>query len=92
MPFFIGADEAGGRDRRPAGGPVMVEAARSMPGRWTAATCTCLMVALYAAEPAVVSLTVHDHVQLDRVTGTSAQRRRPCPPPWAATCPTMCPP
>jgi hypothetical protein len=32
------------------------------------------MVALYVAEPAVVSLTVHDHVQLDRVTGTSAER------------------
>jgi hypothetical protein len=45
-----------------------------MPGRWTAAAYTCLMVALYVAEPAVVSLTVHDHVQLDRVTGTSAER------------------
>ena len=32
------------------------------------------MVALYVAEPAIVSLTVHDHVQLDRVTGTSAER------------------
>ena len=32
------------------------------------------MVALYVGEPAVVSLTVHDHVQLDRVTGTSAER------------------
>jgi hypothetical protein len=32
------------------------------------------MVALYVAEPTVVSLTVHDHVQLDRLTGTSAQR------------------
>ena len=31
------------------------------------------MVALYVAEPAVVSLTVHDHVQLDQVTGTSAE-------------------
>ena len=30
--------------------------------------------ALYVAEPAVVNLTVHDHVQLDRVTGTSAER------------------
>jgi hypothetical protein len=39
-----------------------------------AAAYTCLMVALYVAEPAVVSLTVHDHVQLDRVTGTSAER------------------
>ena len=45
-----------------------------MPGRWTAAAYTCLMVALYVAEPAVVSLTVHDHVQLDRLTGTSAER------------------
>jgi hypothetical protein len=32
------------------------------------------MVALYVAAPAVVSLTVHDHVQLDRVTGASAER------------------
>ena len=32
------------------------------------------MVALYAAGPAVVYLTVSDHVQLDRVTGTSAER------------------
>ena len=45
-----------------------------MPGRWTVAGYTCLMVALYVAEPAVVNLTVHDHVQLDRVTGTSAER------------------
>ena len=45
-----------------------------MPGRWTAAAYTCLMVALYVAEPAIVSLTVHDHVQLDQVTGTSAER------------------
>ena len=29
-----------------------------MPGRWTAAAYTCLMVVLFAAEPAVVSLTV----------------------------------
>jgi hypothetical protein len=43
-----------------------------VPGRWTAAAYTCLMVALTVAEPVVVSLTVHDHVQLDRVTGTSA--------------------
>ena len=52
----------------------MVGAGRLLPGRWTAAAYTCLMVALYVAEPAVVSLTVHDHVQLDRVTGTSAER------------------
>ena len=45
-----------------------------MPGRWTAATYTCLMVALYVAEPAIVHLTVHDHVQLDRITGTSGER------------------
>jgi hypothetical protein len=44
-----------------------------MPGPWTAAAYTSLMVALYVAEPAVVSLTVHDHVRLDRVTGTSAE-------------------
>ena len=52
----------------------MVGAGRLLPGQWTAAAYTCLMVALYVAEPAVVSLTVHDHVQLDRVTGTSAER------------------
>jgi hypothetical protein len=46
---------------------------RLMPGRWTAAAYTSLMVALYVAEPAIVNLTVHDHVQLDRVTGTSAE-------------------
>jgi hypothetical protein len=46
-----------------------------MPRRWPAAAAySCLMVAMYVAEPAVVSLTVHDHVQLDRVTGTSAER------------------
>jgi len=52
-----------------------------MPGRWTAAAYTCLMVALYVAEPAVVSLTVHDHVQLDRVTGTGAERHGGLLPP-----------
>jgi hypothetical protein len=55
----------------------MVEAGRLMPGRWTAAAYTCLMVALADAEPAVVSLTVHDHVQLDRVTGTGADTGSP---------------
>jgi len=54
---------------------------RPMSGRWTAAAYTCLMVALTVAEPAVVSLTVHDHVQLDRVTGTSAERYGSLVPP-----------
>ena len=77
-----------------------------MPGRWTAAAYTCLMVALTVAEPAVVSLTVHDHVQLDRLTGTDAERygdlvppgttpvrlAAGCPPPRATACPIMCPP
>jgi hypothetical protein len=45
-----------------------------MPDRWAAAAYTCLIVVLFAAEPAVVGLTVHDHVQLDRVTGSSAER------------------
>ena len=55
---------------------------RPVPGRWTAAAgYSCLMVALYVAEPAVVSLTVHDHVQLDRVTGTSAERHGDLVPP-----------
>jgi hypothetical protein len=52
----------------------MQEAGLLVPGRWTAAAYICLMVALYVAEPAIVNLTVHDHVQLDRVTGTSAER------------------
>jgi hypothetical protein len=47
---------------------------RLTPGRWTAPAYACLMVALYAAGPAVVYLTVSDHVQLDRVTGASAER------------------
>jgi hypothetical protein len=53
-----------------------------MPGRWMAAAgYSCLMVALYVAEPAIVSLTVHDHVRLDRVTGTSAERHGGLLPP-----------
>jgi hypothetical protein len=72
--LFTDAHEADGRDRVPAGG-------RSAQGRWTTAAYTCLMVALYVAEPAVVSLTVHDHVQLDRVTGTSAERYGDLVPP-----------
>ena len=53
-----------------------------MLSRWTAAAgYSCLMVALYVAEPAIVSLTVHDHVQLDRVTGTSAERHGALLPP-----------
>jgi hypothetical protein len=52
-----------------------------MSGRWAAAGYTSLMVALFVAEPAVVSLTVHDHVQLDRVTGTSAERHGDLLPP-----------
>ena len=60
----------------------MVGAARPRLGRWTAvAGYSCLMVALYVAEPAVVSLTVHDHVQLDRLTGTSAERHGDLVPP-----------
>src|SRR5215472_4926438 len=51
------------------------------PGHWVAAAYTSLMVALYVAEPAVVSVTVHDHVQLDRVTGTSAERHGGLIPP-----------
>jgi hypothetical protein len=46
---------------------------RPLSGRWRAAAYTCLMVALFVAEPAAVSLTVHGHVQLDRVTGTIEQ-------------------
>ena len=52
-----------------------------MPGRWPAAAYTCLMVALYVAEPAIVNLTVHDHVRLDRLTGTSAERHGDLVPP-----------
>ena len=72
MQFFADADETGGRERAPA--PAMVGAGRPAPGRWTAPACACLMVALYAAGPAIVHLTVSDHVQLDRLTGTSAER------------------
>jgi hypothetical protein len=61
----------------------MLGAGRPVPGHWTAAAYTCLMVALYVAEPAVVSLTVHDHVQLDQVTGTSAERYGDLLPPGA---------
>ena len=52
-----------------------------MPGRWTTAGYTCLMVALTVAEPAVVSLTVHDHVQLDGLIGTDAERYGDLVPP-----------
>ena len=55
--------------------------ARPMPGYWAAAAYSSLMVALYVAEPAIVSLTVHDHVRLDRVTGTSAERHGGLLPP-----------
>src|SRR5215469_559497 len=55
--------------------------ARPMPGYWAAAAYSSLMVALYVAEPAIVHLTVHDHVQLDRVTGTSAARHGGLLPP-----------
>jgi hypothetical protein len=47
---------------------------RPVTGRWPAAAYICLMVALVVAEPAIVSLTVHDHVQLDRLTSASAER------------------
>jgi hypothetical protein len=46
---------------------------RTMPGHRTAAAYASLMVALFVAESAIVSLTVHDQVQLDRVTGASAE-------------------
>jgi hypothetical protein len=68
MPLFLEAENAGGRDRRPAEGP-------PRSGRRAAAAYSSLMVALYVAGPAaLVTLTVHDHVQLDRVTGASAER------------------
>jgi hypothetical protein len=74
-PFFIDAGKASGRNRGPGREPVMAGAGRSVPGGWTAAAGLCfLMVALYVAEPTTVSLTVGDHVRLDRVTGASAQR------------------
>ena len=53
-----------------------------MLSRWTAAAgYSCLMVALYVAEPAIVSLTVHDHAQLGRLAGTSAERHGALLPP-----------
>jgi hypothetical protein len=59
----------------------MAGASRPVPGRWSAAAYTCLMVALFVGEPAIISLTVHDHVQLDRVTGASAERHGDLIPP-----------
>jgi hypothetical protein len=80
MSLFTGVQGSGGRDERLAAGPATA-AGRSGAGGWSAVACTCLMVALYVAEPAVVSLTVGDHVQLDRVTGTSAERHGGLLPP-----------
>jgi len=59
----------------------MVGAVRPTPGRWAAAAYSSLMVAMYVAGPAIVTLTVHDHVQLDRVSGTSAERHGGLLPP-----------
>ena len=73
MPFVPGAQEADSRDRRPAR-PAMVGGGSAYAGPLDGRAYTCLMVALYVTEPAIVNLTVHDHVQLDRVTRTSAER------------------
>jgi hypothetical protein len=69
MRSFSGDHGAGGRQA----GSAVTGAGRPVPGRWTVAAYACLMVALYVAEPAIVHLTVHDHVQLDRITGSSAE-------------------
>jgi hypothetical protein len=45
-----------------------------MPGRWTNAAYTCLMVALYVAEPSHIQLTVQDRVRIDRITATGAEQ------------------
>jgi hypothetical protein len=45
-----------------------------MPDRWSATAYTCLMVALFVAEPSNVELTVQDHVRVDRVTDAGAER------------------
>jgi len=45
-----------------------------MPGRWTNAAYTCLMVALYVAEPSQVQLTVQDRVRIDRVTASGVEQ------------------
>jgi hypothetical protein len=74
MPIFTDAGQAEGPGHGPAGG-------RPGPGRRTAAAYACLTVALYVAAPAVITLTVADHVQLDRVTGTSAERHGGLIPP-----------
>src|SRR5207342_2280385 len=58
------AGTAARRDRHARGGPAR---AGPLDGRG-------LHLPDGGAEPAVVSLTVHDHVQLDRLTGTSAER------------------
>jgi hypothetical protein len=56
-----------------------------MLGRWPAAAYTCLMVALYVAEPSHVQLTVQDHVRIDRVAGASAGRYGDLVPPGTTT-------
>jgi hypothetical protein len=68
--FYTDPDGTGGRD----GAPATAGAGRPVAGRWTVPAYACLTVALYAAGPAVIHLTVSDHVQLHRVTGTSAER------------------
>jgi hypothetical protein len=45
-----------------------------MPGRWTSAAYTCLMVALYVAEPSHIHLTVRDRVRIDRITATGVEQ------------------
>jgi hypothetical protein len=45
-----------------------------MPGRWTNTAYTCLMVALYVAEPSHIQLTVQDRVRIDRVTATGVEQ------------------
>src|SRR3954471_18439843 len=53
---------------------VKSEQGRYMPGRWTNAAYTCLMVALYVAEPSHVQLTVQDRVRIDRVTASGVEQ------------------
>jgi hypothetical protein len=45
-----------------------------MARSWSATAYTCLTVALFVTEPSRVELTVHDHVRVDRVTGTGVER------------------
>jgi hypothetical protein len=55
-----------------------------MPDRWSTTAYACLMVALYVAGPSHIELTVQDHVRVDRLTSTGAERHGELLPPGTA--------